>query len=57
MPTIFRKRLILSSYARLTIFKEEIQKLKEMLKVESYQWIRVKEETSVHLTLDSVAGW
>lgn len=37
MPTIFRKRLILSSYARLTIFKEEIQKLKEMLKVESYQ--------------------
>ena len=37
MPTIFRKRLILSSYARSTIFKEEIQKLKEMLKVETYQ--------------------
>lgn len=37
MPTIFRKRLILSSYARSTIFKEETQKLKEMLKVESYQ--------------------
>ena len=37
MPTIFRKRLILFSYARSTVFKEEIQKLKEMLKVETYQ--------------------
>lgn len=30
------------------------QKLKEMLKIKTYQWIRVKEETSTHLTLDSV---